>query len=192
MFVPRRQLDCSGKCEGYVLQHFGALPSHVHLSKCELCYFAWRRACTGWDVYSVAVECVCFSSLFICTAWHFIFSLEDVEGFFACFIIIKFNVKIMGFGVGRKVEDTRGSANVTLISHCAAHNDALDGCWLLAPIPPDENYFTQCRFQYDRNRKYRKHRVKYIFGVIVPKNRIFGTPKWVHVRRDGKRHDMRK
>lgn len=89
------------------------------------------------DVYGVAVECVYFSSLFICSAWHFIFSLEDVEGFFACFIIIKFNVEIMGFGVGRKLEDTRGSANVTRISPyprpneiaryiCAAYNDALD------------------------------------------------------------------
>lgn len=75
-------------------------------------------------MHTVAAVFVCFSSLFICSAWHFIFSLEDVEGFFACCIIIKFNVKIMGFGVARKLEDTRGNdgdGDVTLYSFYAHH-----------------------------------------------------------------------
>lgn len=97
----------------------------VQISKWER-----RRECVAdWCVESLCAVCVhaCLTCLFVPLDISY-FLCQDVEEFSACCIIIKFNVKIMGFGIWRKLEATHSCAtvNVTDGALCNAL-DAYDG-----------------------------------------------------------------
>lgn len=76
----------------------------VQITKCERRIFAFGGA-RVWqtDVWSRCVRYVC--TVHACLACLFVplgnsyFLCQDIEEFSACCIIIKFNVKIMGFGI---------------------------------------------------------------------------------------------